>query len=106
MATHHSVLAQRILMDREAWRATVHGVPKSQTQLKRFITEVGKQNLPPEVQGFRQQEDSIPYFIMNAKILNYIQLVSQFRYAKGYEGLSYTLSEQPLKEKRVQLQKG
>lgn len=43
---------------------------------------------------------------MNAKILNYIQLVSQFRYAKGYEGLSYTLSEQPLKEKRVQLQKG
>ena len=43
---------------------------------------------------------------MNAKILNYIQLVSQFRDAKGYERLSYTLSEQPLKEKRVQLQKG
>ena len=43
---------------------------------------------------------------MNAKILNYIQLVSHFRDAKGYERLSYTLSEQPLKEKRVQLQKG
>ena len=33
MATHHSVLAQRILMDREAWRATVHGVAKSRTRL-------------------------------------------------------------------------
>ena len=33
MATHSSILAWRILMDREAWRATVHGVAKSQTQL-------------------------------------------------------------------------
>ena len=31
MATHSSVLAWRILMDRGAWRATVHGVAKSQT---------------------------------------------------------------------------
>ena len=31
MATHSSVLAWRIPMDREAWRATVHGVAKSQT---------------------------------------------------------------------------
>ena len=30
MATHSSILA----MDREAWRATVHGVSKSQTRLK------------------------------------------------------------------------
>ena len=31
MATHSSVLAWRIPMDREAWRAIVHGVAKSQT---------------------------------------------------------------------------
>ena len=33
MATHSSILAWRILMDREAWRATVHGVSESWTQL-------------------------------------------------------------------------
>ena len=31
MATHSSVLAWRISMDRGAWRATVNGVSKSQT---------------------------------------------------------------------------
>ena len=34
MATHSSILAWRIPMDRGAWQATVHGVTKSQTQLK------------------------------------------------------------------------
>ena len=33
MATHSSVLAWRIPMDRGAWWATVHGVAKSQTRL-------------------------------------------------------------------------
>ena len=33
MATHSSILAWRIPMDREAWRATVHEVKKSWTQL-------------------------------------------------------------------------
>ena len=33
MATHSSILAWRILMDRGAWQVTVHGVAKSQTQL-------------------------------------------------------------------------
>ena len=33
MATHSSVLAWRILMDRGAWWATVHGVAKSQKRL-------------------------------------------------------------------------
>ena len=32
MATPSSILAWRIPMDRGAWRATVHGAPKSQTQ--------------------------------------------------------------------------
>ena len=33
MATHSSILAWRISMDRGAWQATVHGVAKSRTQL-------------------------------------------------------------------------
>ena len=33
MATHSSILAWRILMDKGAWWATVHGVTKSWTQL-------------------------------------------------------------------------
>ena len=33
MATHPSILARRIPMNRGAWRATVHGVAKSRTQL-------------------------------------------------------------------------
>ena len=33
MATHSSVLAWRIFMDGGAWRAAVHGVVKSWTQL-------------------------------------------------------------------------
>ena len=33
MATHSSILAWRIPMDRGAWQATVNGVTKSQTQL-------------------------------------------------------------------------
>ena len=31
MATHSSILAWRILMDRGAWQATVHAVTKSWT---------------------------------------------------------------------------
>ena len=33
MATHSSILAWRIPMDRGAWQATVHGVAKSRTQV-------------------------------------------------------------------------
>ena len=33
MATHSSILAWRIPMDRGAWWATVYGVTKSQTRL-------------------------------------------------------------------------
>ena len=33
MATHSSILAWRNPVDREAWRATVHGVAKSRARL-------------------------------------------------------------------------
>ena len=33
MATHSSILAWRIPMDRGAWQAAVHGFTKSQTRL-------------------------------------------------------------------------
>ena len=33
MATHSSILAWRIPLDRGAWQATVHGLTKSQTRL-------------------------------------------------------------------------
>ena len=33
MATHNSILAWRIPMDRESWQATVYGVTKSWTRL-------------------------------------------------------------------------
>ena len=38
MVTDSSILAWRIPMDRGAWRATVHGVTKSRTEVKRFST--------------------------------------------------------------------
>ena len=38
MATHSSIFAWRILIDRGAWQATVHRVTKSQTWLKRLST--------------------------------------------------------------------
>ena len=37
VATHSSIVAWRILMDRGAWWATVHGVAKSQTRLSEFL---------------------------------------------------------------------
>ena len=36
MATHSSILAQRIPMDRGGWRAAVHGVARSPTGLKQL----------------------------------------------------------------------
>ena len=38
MATHFSTLAWRIPVDKEAWRATVHGVAKSRIQLGDWTT--------------------------------------------------------------------
>ena len=39
MAIHSRILAWRIPMDRRAWQATAHGVPKSWTRLKRLSTQ-------------------------------------------------------------------
>ena len=41
MATHSSILAWRIPMDRGAWQATVHGVAKRQTRIStaQVVTE-------------------------------------------------------------------
>ena len=38
MATHSSILAWRIPMDRGPWQAAVHRVTKSRTQLKQLST--------------------------------------------------------------------
>ena len=40
MATHSSILAWRIPMDRGAWQATVHGVAKSWTRLSDLSTHI------------------------------------------------------------------
>ena len=40
MATHCSILAWKNPMNRGAWWATVHGLSKSQTRLKRLGTHV------------------------------------------------------------------
>ena len=40
MATHSSILAWKTAMDRGAWRATVHGVTKSLTQLSTYAHNV------------------------------------------------------------------
>ena len=36
MATHSSILAWRIPMDRGVWQATVHGVTETSTQLEQL----------------------------------------------------------------------
>ena len=41
MATHSSILAWKNPMNRRAWLATVHGVAKSQTQLKQLSMPAG-----------------------------------------------------------------
>ena len=49
MATHSSILAWRIPMDRGAWRATVRGFTKSRTRLKQLSTQHSVHVLPTVV---------------------------------------------------------
>ena len=53
MATHSSVLAGRIPMDRGAWRATVHWVANSRTELsnKHFHFSQTRKWVPPGVKS-------------------------------------------------------
>ena len=53
MATHYSILAWRIPMDRGAWRAIVHGVAKSWTRLNKYSTAQDKtKHRRPTFQAF------------------------------------------------------
>ena len=45
-ATHSSILTWKTPMDREAWWATVHGVAKSQTQLRDKAAKIINRNCP------------------------------------------------------------
>ena len=45
MVTHSSLLPWRIPMDRRAWRATVHGVTKSQKRRKQFSMHMIQRSL-------------------------------------------------------------
>ena len=49
MATHPSSLAWKNSMDREAWKATVHGVAKSRTQLSMHTCNIYAQVLKQEI---------------------------------------------------------
>ena len=49
MATHSSIIAWRIRMDRGAWRATVHGVAKSPTRLKRLSRQAYSSQFPQQL---------------------------------------------------------
>ena len=52
MATHCSILAWRIPMNRGAWWAAVHGVPKGWTQLSNSAHTVRKRERNPERKGY------------------------------------------------------
>ena len=52
MATHCSILAWRIPMNRGAWWATVHGVPKTWTRLSKSAHTVHKWEGNPERKGY------------------------------------------------------
>ena len=51
MATHCSILAWRV-MDRGAWQATVHGVTKSQTELKWLSTQDSLTGIQIKIQNW------------------------------------------------------
>ena len=59
MATHFSILAWGISMDRGAWWATVHGVTKSQTWLKWLSTHACKSPWWPDGCCVLLKEDTL-----------------------------------------------
>ena len=67
MATHSSILAWRIAMDRGAWQATFHGVAKSQAQLSRH-TEVGGWNMSSSRSSIRREVPIFPLLLLQVQI--------------------------------------
>ena len=82
MATYSSILAWRIPLDRGAWRAAVHGVTKSRTQLKQLRTQTYltkiflKINFPL---GFTKFLAPVFYVIIFPAIFSCPQLLSSCR---------------------------
>ena len=62
MVTHSNILALRILMDRGAWRATVHGVTKSRIQLKRL--SIAQHPRHADYQQWYPNDETIPRAIL------------------------------------------
>ena len=56
MAAHPSILAWRIPIDRGAWRATVHRVAQSRTQLSNLARTQGEREKQGEGQWVEQSE--------------------------------------------------
>ena len=56
MAAHSSISAWRIPMDRGAWRAVVHGVTKSQTQLKQLSSGSSSSSLGRCLSGISKKD--------------------------------------------------
>ena len=54
MATHFSILAWKIPMDRGAWGATVHRVTKGRTRLKQLSTHTRKAKTEEETKGYSE----------------------------------------------------
>ena len=72
MATHSSVLAWRIPMDRGSWQATVHRITNSRTGLKwlsmhtHILSQVGERNTKNQERGWSRHivNDTAPYFLV------------------------------------------
>ena len=60
MATHSSILAWRIPIDREAWQATIHGVIRSRTQLSNQAQQA--QHLPQQETERIVSQTALRYF--------------------------------------------
>ena len=56
MAAHSSILHLENPMDRRAWRATVHGIKKSQTWLSSYHRK-GIGTRPVSIQGISSEEN-------------------------------------------------
>ena len=61
---------RELVIDREAWGAAVHGVTKSQTQLKRLSTQAHT----PSWGGIEQEETHVLVVSQSVQSLSYIRL--------------------------------